>query len=73
MNTYLLHTYELIYLVEEKIKSISILSKRLDRKPQSYWTTYLQTPMIGSGAPVLKAIAHLLTCTTYMPIEAIVS
>ena len=32
----------------------------MDRKPQSYWTTYLQTPMIGSGAPALMAIAHLL-------------
>ena len=32
----------------------------MDRKPQSYWTTYLQTPMIGSGAPALRAISHLL-------------
>ena len=37
-----------------------IISKWLDRKPQSYGTTYLQTPVIGSGAPVQMTISHLL-------------
>ena len=32
----------------------------VDRKPESYGTTYLQTPMIGSGAPAQMTIPHLL-------------
>ena len=31
-----------------------------DGKPQSYWTTYLQTPLIGSDAPAQMVILHLL-------------
>ena len=45
---------DLPFLSMKKFKLIIFLSKWLDRKPQSYWTTYLQTPMIGSGAPAQK-------------------
>ena len=29
-------------------------------KPQTYWTTYLQTPVIVSGAPAQMNMSHLL-------------
>ena len=32
----------------------------MDRKPQIYFTTYLQTRMIGSGAPAQMATPHLV-------------
>ena len=32
----------------------------VDRKPESYGTTYLQTPMIGSSAPAQMITPHLL-------------
>ena len=45
------------FLVVEKIQ-INYYSFQMI--PQSYWTAYLQTPMIGSGAPAQMDISHLL-------------
>jgi len=51
------------FLVDEKQQQSEINYYSFqcsDGKPQSYWTTYLQTPNIGSGAPAQIAISHLL-------------
>ena len=67
MATYEHLSYPLIWMIIDlpflsmkKFKLIIFLSKWLDRKPQSYWTTYLLTHMIGSDAPAQMAISHLL-------------
>ena len=67
MSTYLIHTYEwyLIYLSCRWKKSNKLLffPNDWDRKPQIYWTTYLQTRMIGNGAPAQKP-NRSITCNS---------